>query len=81
MESKLVTVGIKAPAGLLTIQGPWISTAVKDNITRNEAFGRQLFEAAANLSRVLGATKIDFHVVGWNPVKEFYRILTLFNQN
>lgn len=48
---------------------------------RNAGVGRQLFEATVHLSSELGAAKVDFHDLGWNPAKEFYRKMGAIDRN
>lgn len=47
---------------------------------RITGLGRMLFEESATWSRELGAKTMDFHVLNWNPVKEFYDKLGCVNR-
>lgn len=43
--------------------------------------GRMIFEATVELARQMGAKKIDYHVLSWNPAKNFYEKMGAINRN
>lgn len=40
---------------------------------RRKGYGEMLFKAVVAHAQLNGCTRVDFHVLGWNPAKKFYQ--------